>query len=165
MKYIVLKICGSYHPGRNAKITVGNDTIVTLGQIHPIVAQNYGISEEVYIAEIYVDKLNKYGKEDVKYKETSKFPTVERDIAVVVDEEIEVGKIEKIIAKKCKKILEKLELFDIYRNEKLGQGKKSVAYALTFRSNERTLNDEEIAIAMNNIIEDLKKELGAELRK
>ena len=161
----MLKTYGSYHPGRTAKITVGNDAIAILGQIHPIVTQNYDVSEEVYVAEIYVDKLVKYGKEDIKYKETSKFPAVERDIAIVVEENIEVGKIEKIITKKCKKVLEKLELFDIYRSEKLGQGKKSVAYALTFRSNEKTLNEEEINTIMGNIIEDLQKELGAELRK
>lgn len=160
-----MTICGTYHPGRTAKITVGNDVIAVLGQIHPVVTQNYGISEEVYIAEIYVDKLVKYGKEDIKYKETSKFPAVERDIAIVIDEDIEVGRIEKVMTKRCKKVLEKLELFDIYRSEKLGQGKKSVAYALTFRSNEKTLNDEEINTTMSYLIEDLQKELGAELRK
>ena len=69
------------------------------------------------------------------------------------------------MTKRCKKVLEKLELFDIYRSEKLGQGKKSVAYALTFRSNEKTLNDEEINTTMSYLIEDLQKELGAELRK
>ena len=117
------------------------------------------------MSEIYVDKLVKYSKEDTKYKETSKFPAVERDIAIVVDEQIEVGKIEKVITKKCKKVLVKLELFDIYRSEKLGKEKKSIAYALTFRSSEKTLNEEEINSIMNNIIEDLKNDLGAELRK
>lgn len=155
----------SYHPGRTAKITIGNDTVAVLGQIHPIVAQNYGVLEEVYIAEINIDKLTKYSKEDVKYKETSKFPAVVRDIAVVVDEQIEVGKIENVITKKCKKILEDINLFDVYRSEKLGENKKSIAYSLTFRSNEKTLTDEEINVAMNNIIEDLQKELNAELRK
>lgn len=119
----------------------------------------------MYVAEINIDKLTKYSKEDVKYKETSKFPAVTRDIAVVVDEEIEVGKIEKVITKKCKKILEDINLFDVYRSEKLGENKKSVAYSLTFRSNEKTLTDDEINVAMNNIITDLQKELNAELRK
>ena len=126
---------------------------------------NYGVSEEVYVAEINIDKLTKYSKEDVKYKETSKFPAVTRDIAVVVDEQTEVGKIEKVITKKCKKILEDISLFDVYRSEKLGENKKSVAYSLTFRSNEKTLTDDEINVAMNNIITDLQKELNAELRK
>ena len=155
----------SYHPGRVAKIMIGNDCIATLGQIHPIVANNYNIGQEVYFAEINVEKLTKYGRADSKYTEIAKFPAVERDIAIVVEENIEVGRIEKVITKKCKKILENLKLFDIYRSEKLGEGKKSVAYALTFRSSEKTLNDEEIATTMNNIIEDLQKELGAELRK
>lgn len=155
----------SYHPGRVAKIMVGNDCITTLGQIHPIVTNNYDISQEVYFAEINVDKLAKYGRADSKYTEIAKFPAVERDIAVVVDENVEVGSIEKVISKKCKKILESLKLFDVYRSEKLGENKKSVAYSLTFRSNEKTLAEEEITKTMETIISDLKKELGAELRK
>lgn len=155
----------SYHPGRVAKITVGNDTIAIIGQIHPIVANNYGVDKEVYFAEIGVEKLAKYGRVDSKYTEIAKFPAVERDIAVVVNEEIEVGSIEKVITKKCKKILENMKLFDVYRSEKLGENKKSVAYSLTFRSNEKTLAEEEITKTMETIITDLKKELGAELRK
>ena len=155
----------SYHPGRVAKINVGNDTVAILGEISPIVTNNYNIGTRVYFAEIYVEKLAKYGKADSKYKEIAKFPAVERDIAIVVDELVEVGNIEKIISKKCKKILERVKLFDVYRSEKLGEGKKSVAYSLIFRSNEKTLSDEEISKTMETIVSDLKKELGAELRK
>ena len=126
---------------------------------------NYGVSEEVYVAEINIDKLTKYSKEDVKYKETSKFPAVTRDIAVVVDEEIEVGKIEKVITKKCKKILEDINLFDVYRSEKLGDNKKSVAYALKFRIADRTLTDEDINPVMQEILAELEKSLGAKIRE
>ena len=94
-----------------------------------------------------------------------KFPAVERDLAIIVDEKIEVGQIEKIIIKKAKKLLEEAKLFDIYRDEKIGKDKKSVAYSLTFRDKDKTLSDEEVNIAMENIISELEKVVGAELRK
>ena len=94
-----------------------------------------------------------------------KFPAVERDIAVIVAEHVEVGQIEKVIMKKAKKLLESIQLFDIYRNEKLGIDKKSVAYSLVFRDKNKTLNDAEINQIMEDIILALEETLGAELRK
>lgn len=155
----------SYHPGKTANIKVGKDIIATLGEIHPEVADNYGLKGDVYVAEIWLDKLVKYGKANKKYSEVAKFPAVERDIAMVIDEAIEVGSIERLIQKKGKKILEEIKLFDVYRNEKLGENKKSVAYSLKFRSNDRTLTDEEINQTMDEIVKELENELGAELRK
>ena len=155
----------SYHPGKTAKITVGNDVIAIFGEVHPIVSENYDISNKVYIAEISLDKLVKYAKVDRKYIEVPKYPAVERDIAMVLDEDIEVGQIEKIITKKSKKILEEIKLFDVYRNEKLGLNKKSVAYSLKFRSKDKTLTDDEINSTMNEIVTELEKNLKAELRK
>ncbi len=155
----------SMHPGRTAKIMIGKDAIATFGEVHPTVCKNYGIKTKVYYAKVDVDKLVKYSKEDKKYVPVPKYPAVERDIAVIVDEDIEVGKIEKVITKKCKKILEEIKLFDIYRSEKLGEKKKSIAFALTFRAQDKTLTDEEINGAMDTIISDLSKELNAELRR
>lgn len=155
----------SYHPGRCANIKVGIDTIATIGEVHPEVLANYDIEKRVYIAEVNVSKLTKYSKANKKYVEVPKFPAVERDIAIIVDEKVEVGQIEKIITKKSKKILEKAQLFDIYRNERMGKDKKSVAYSLIFRDKNKTLSDEEISTIMNNIITELEKTLGAELRK
>jgi len=154
-----------YHPGRTAKMRIGKDIIATLGEAHPIVLDNYGISQRVVMAEINLDKLSKYGRQDKKYKEVAKYPAMQRDIAITVNEDIEVGEIEKIITKISKKALEQMKLFDIYRSEKLGQDKKSVAYALTFRANDRTMTDEEINKIMENIVFELEKNLGAELRK
>ena len=155
----------SYHPGKTAIIKIGNDPIIILGQIHPIVQENYDVLDKVYIAEINMKKLEKYSKKEKKYTPIPKYPAVERDIAILVDEKVEVLKIEKIIRSKAKKILEDVVLFDIYRNEKIGDNKKSVAYALKFRAKDRTLNDEEISEVMENIIKALEDELGAELRK
>lgn len=155
----------SYHPGRCANIKVGIDVIATLGEVHPEVLDNYLISKRAYLAEVNITKLVKYARANKKYTEVPKFPAVERDIAVIVDEKVEVGQIEKIVTKKTKKLLESMQLFDIYRNEKLGENKKSVAYSLIFRDKNKTLSDEEINRTMESIIVELEKTLGAELRK
>ena len=155
----------SYHPGRTANVKVGNDIIATLGEIHPLVLSNYKIEKRAYLAELNITKIVKYAKNTKKYQEVPKFPAIERDIAVIVDENVEVGQIEKIITKTTKKLLEDIKLFDIYRDIKLGQSKKSVAYSLIFRDKKRTLNDEEINDIMEKIIDSLQKNLGAELRK
>lgn len=155
----------TYHPGRTANVWIGKDKIITFGEIHPQVMENYGIKDRVYIAEIVIDKIAKYSKENKKYEPIAKYPAVERDLAIIVDEEIESGSIEKLIQKKAKDILEEVKLFDVYRNEKLGDSKKSLAYSLKFRSKEKTLQEEQINETMNSIIETLEKELKAELRK
>lgn len=155
----------SYHPGRCANLKVGMDTIATLGEVHPEVLDNYMISKRAYLAEVNITKLVKYARANKKYTEVPKFPAVERDIAVIVDEEVEVGQIEKMITKKAKKLLESMQLFDIYRSEKLGENKKSVAYSLVFRDKNKTLSDEEINRTMETIVSELEKQLGAELRK
>ena len=155
----------SYHPGRCANLKVGTDVIATFGEVHPEVLENYEIGKRAYLAEINITKLVKYSRANKKYVEVPKFPAVERDIAVIVDEKVEVGQIEKIVTKKAKKLLESMKLFDIYRSEKLGENKKSVAYSLIFRDKNKTLSDEEINSTMEVIISELEKTLGAELRK
>ena len=155
----------SYHTGRCANFKVGIDVIATIGEVHPEVLDNYGIEKRAYLAEVNLSKITKYSKVNKKYVEVPKFPAVERDIAIIVDEKVEVGQIEKIITKKAKKLLEKMQLFDIYRNEKLGENKKSVAYSLIFRDKNRTLSDDEINVVMENIISELQKILNAKLRK
>ena len=155
----------AYHPGRCANAKVGRDTIATFGEVHPEVLANYDIEKRAYLAELNITKIVKYAKATKKYLEVPKFPAVERDIAIIVDEAVEVGEIQKIITKCGKKILEKVELFDIYRDEKLGNQKKSVAYSLIFRDKKKTLSEEEITVVMENIINTLVEKVGAELRK
>ena len=154
-----------YHPGRCANINVGNDVVATIGEANPLLTRNYDISQRILLAEINLDKIAKYARSNKKYAPITKFPAVERDISMLVDESVEVGKIEAIIQKKSKKMLEEAKLFDIYRSEKLGENKKSVAYSLKFRVPDRTLKDEEINGVMTEIIAELEKSLGAELRK
>ncbi len=166
-KYDIIKEKNNsiYHPGICANLKVGNDIFATFGEVHPKVIMNYGINQKVYIAEININKITKYAKVNKKYQPIPKFPALERDIAIVVDENVEVGTIEKIIEKKSNKMLEELKLFDVYRSDKLGNNKKSVAYNLKFRIKDRTLKDEEVNTVMKNILEQLEKELNAELRK
>lgn len=161
----------SYHPGRCATLKVGNDIITTFGEVHPEVLTNYDINKRVYLAEINITKIVKYSKSNKKYQEVPKFPAVERDIAVIVDEQVQVGDIEQTITKKAKKLLkrkkslENLKLFDIYRDEKIGENKKSVAYSLIFRDTTKSLSDEEINPVMEEITVELQKQFNAELRK
>ena len=161
----------SYHPGRCATLKVGIDTIATFGEVHPEVLINYEINKRVYLAEINITKIVKYSRVNKKYTEVPKFPAAERDIAVIVDEDVQVGDIEKAITKKCKKLLkgqkglEELKLFDIYRDEKIGKNKKSVAYSLIFRDKTKSLSDDEINPVMEEITKELEEKFGAELRK
>ena len=154
-----------YHPGRAAKLKVGNDIFAYIGEAHPSLTEQYGITKKVYLVELNIDKITRYAKQNKKYVEVPKFPAALRDIAMVVAEDVEVGTIQKIIEKKAKKILEHVTLFDVYRSEKLGENKKSVAFELTFRIPERTLTDEEVNKAMQDIITGLEQEVGANLRK
>ena len=154
-----------YHPGRTAKLKVGNDVFAYIGEAHPSLTEQYGITKNVYLVELNIDKITRYAKQNKKYVEVPKFPAALRDIAMVVAEEVEVGTIQKIMEKKAKKILERVTLFDVYRSEKLGENKKSVAFELTFRIPERTLTDEEVNATMQEIITALEQEVGANLRK
>lgn len=152
------------HPGRAAKILIGKDKIASFGEVHPQILENYGIGEKVYFAVLSLEKFARYGKDNKKYSPIPKYPATERDIAIVVDEDVEVGQIESIISKKAKNILEAINLFDVYRSEKLGENKKSVAYELIFRAKDRTLTDDEIKNTMEQITKELQATLKAELR-
>ena len=155
---------GYYHPGRKAVLTAGNVQLAQLGEIHPDVAEKFGIEARVYIAEIDLDALRPLEQTFYGVKPLPKFPAVTRDIALVMDESVGVGTVLESIRKAGGKNLESVKLFDIYRGEKLGAKKKSVAYALSFRASDRTLTDDEIAGAMKKILAAVESEFGAELR-
>ena len=154
---------GYYHPGRKAVMTVNGEKIAALGEIHPDVAEKFDIKGRVYVAEIDLNALQPLEKDFYGIKPLPKFPAVSRDIAVVVDEKIGAGTMLEAIRKAAGKTLEDVKLFDIYRGEKLGADRKSVAYAITLRAPDRTLTDEEINGTMEKVLKALK-EFGAELR-
>ena len=148
------------HPGQSALISVNNDIVGLIGRVHPVLEK-----EPVYVFEIDLDKLldKKVGK--MKYKEISKFPSVKKDIAVVVDKNITSDEIATVIKKAGGSSLNKIDVFDVYTGKGIDENKKSIAYSLTFEKMDRTLTDEEINESIEKIVDMLSKKLGAELRK
>lgn len=154
----------SFHPGRCAEVFVKGEKIGVVGQIHPEVASTFKISAEVYGAILDFNALLKNHTTDRHYKMLPKFPATSRDIAILVDKDIPVGEIVKIFEKQQSEILREYKLFDVYEGEQVGKDKKSVAYSLTFRADDRTLTDQEVGEVMDKILTQLKEELKAELR-
>ena len=148
------------HPGQTALISVNNDMVGLVGRVHPALEK-----EAVYVLEIDLDKLldKKVGK--MKYKEISKFPSVKKDLAVVVDKNVTAEEIAVLIKKAGGSSLSKIEAFDVYTGKGIDENKKSIAYSLTFEKMDRTLTDEEINQSIEKIVEMLNKKIGAELRK
>ena len=149
-----------YHPGRSAHY----GKIAQLGEIHPDVMEKFDVSRRVYVAEIDLSLLNAAATEIQSVRELPRFPAVTRDIALLTDECVQVGDLMDAIRTAGGKNLEDVRLFDVYRGDRLGAGKKSVAFAMAFRANDRTLTDEEIASSMNKIQAACAK-LGAQIRQ
>ena len=154
----------SYHPGRVADVYAGDRRIGVLGQVHPLVAQNYGVDAQFYCAELELNALMAAKGADPEYVPLPKFPNLTRDIAVVCDEAVTVGALEACIRKGAKGLLKECKLFDIYRGKGVDKGKKSVAFNLILRSDDRSLTSEEADEDVKSILEALEKELGAVLR-
>ena len=152
-------IPNEFHPGQVAQISVNNDIVGIIGRVHPLVSK-----EPVFVMEINLDKLlsKKVGK--MKFKEISKYPTVKKDLSILVNKEISSQEIAKVIKKATGSLLTNVEVFDLYTGKNILENKKSIAYSLEFGSNDRTLTDEEINNILENIIENVEKKLGAELR-
>ncbi len=154
----------SYHPGRCADVYAGTCRIGVLGQIHPLVAQNYGVDAPLYCAELELGQLMCAKGADPEYVPLPKFPSVTRDIAVVCDEAVTVGRLEHAIGKGAQGLLKEVTLFDIYRGKGIGEGKKSVAFNLVLRADDRSLTGEEADADVKAILDTLKEECGAVLR-
>ena len=152
------------HPGRQADIVYHGNVIGYLGEIHPTVAVNYAIKERVYVAVLDMPYIVEYASFDRKYRGIAKFPAVTRDLSMVVPKEVLAGDIEKVFDEKGGQYLESYALFDIYEGAQIKRGYKSIAYTLTFRAQDKTLEDADIQNAMNKILKKLE-ELGIELRK
>ncbi len=151
------------HPGRQAHIIYDNVTIGYLGEVHPAVADNYKIGDRAYIAVLDMPAVLPLTTFDRKYTGIAKYPAVTRDLSMVVPKDILVGQIEQVIEQRGGKILESYELFDIYEGSQILAGFKSVAYSITFRSKDHTLEDQEVSTVMKKILNGLQG-LGIELR-
>ncbi len=153
------------HKGRSADIKVGNVTIGYLGELHPDVLQAFDVSDRMYIAELNIDLLNKYADYSYNFKAISNYPPIERDIAVVVDEDVAAGDLLACVRKGGGSLLVDASIFDIYRNETIiGAKKKSIAINLVFRLADRTLTDDEVNSKINRILTKLSSEYSAILR-
>lgn len=162
--YVAEKNDPSYHPGRCAKVYVKGLEVGTLGQIHPLVAANYGVDAELYYADLKFDALFASRGAEPEYKPLPKFPAVTRDIAVLVDKSITVGALESSIQAAAKGLLKDVTLFDIYEGAKLPGGKKSVAFNLVLRADDRSLTAQEADDEVKLVLENLQKDFGATLR-
>ena len=162
--YTAVKDNPSYHPGRCAKVSVDGVELGYMGQVHPLVAKNYGIDAEVYCAEINFTKLFELRLPDPTYVPLPKYPTVTRDLAVVCDEALTVAEIEAVITGSAGKLLRSIRLFDIYRGVGVPEGKKSAAFSLELRADDRTLTDADSEQVITKVLNALKEKLNATLR-
>ncbi|MDE7131733.1 MAG: phenylalanine--tRNA ligase subunit beta [Lachnospiraceae bacterium] len=151
------------HPGRQANIIYDGKMLGYLGEVHPEVCDNYDMKTKAYVAVLDMPEVIPYATFDRKYEGIAKYPAVSRDISMVVPKEIMVGQIEAVIAQRGGKILENYQLFDIYEGDQIKDGYKSVAYSITFRAKDRTLEEADVSAAMKKILNGLDS-MGIELR-
>jgi phenylalanyl-tRNA synthetase beta chain len=155
----------SYHPGRTAAIYSGETKLGTVGQVYPLVAKNYGL-DDTFIAEIdFLKMLGCMEQNEIKYTQLPRFPSIARDVAVVCDEAVTIAELMSCIKRSGGKLLREVKLFDIYAGDQVSSGKKSVAFSLTLRADDKTLTDEEANGIMEKIINKLEVELSAIIRK
>ena len=154
----------SYHPGRCAVLSIDGEEVGVMGQVHPLVAKNYGIDTDVYCAEINFTKLFACRLPDATYTPLPKYPAVSRDLALVCGEEITVAQAEDVITAAAGKLLRSVKLFDIYRGVGVPEGKKSMAFSLELRADDRTLTDTDSEAVTAKVLQALQEKLGAILR-
>lgn len=154
----------TFHPGRTAGMYVNNEPIGIYGEVSREVIDNYGLNHSVYLAEIDIEKILEYKNTDWKYESLPKYPSMVRDIAVKVKDEILVGDMEETIKAINPHIIESVKLFDVYRGEHIENGYKSTAFSVTYRNKERTLKEKEVESIHKKILESLETKYGATLR-
>ena len=153
----------SFHPGRCAVLRIDGHRLGVIGEIHPKVAENYGISEQIYCFTLDVDLLFQYAKTEKTYVPLPKFPAVTRDLALICDDNIPVLTLEKAIVRGAGNLLENIKLFDVYKGEQIEAGKKSVAFSIVLRSLNDTLTEDRVSGIIKKTIKELEK-VGANLR-
>ena len=153
-----------FHPGKTAALMFKKEKVGVLGEIHPDVCDKFGMDIPAYVAELNLDILYANAKLDKKYKALPKYPAVSRDMALIVDDSVLVQEIEDIIRKQGTPLVESVKLFDIYKGKQIPEGKKSIAYAIIYRQESKTLTDAEVNKVHDKILKTLEYKLGAQLR-
>ena len=151
------------HPGRQALVYVGGTYAGFIGQVHPEVCENYDMKCEAYVAGIDLPTITEKATFDRRYEGVAKYPAVNRDLSLVMKKDVFVGSLEKVMKEKGGKLLESIQLFDVYEGSQIEEGYKSVAFSLVFRSPERSLEAAEINKIVDKILKELEK-MGVELR-
>ena len=154
----------SYHPGRCAKVTIDGVDVGIMGQVHPLVAKNYGIDVDVYCAELNFTAIMSLLLPDATYTPLPKYPSVTRDLALICDEAVTVADVENVITAAAGKLLRGVKLFDIYRGTGVPEGKKSMAFSMELRADDRTLTDTDSEQVVNKVLKALAEKLNATLR-
>jgi phenylalanyl-tRNA synthetase beta chain len=162
--YVADKTNPSYHPGRCAKVFVGGEEVGVLGQVHPAVAKNYGIDVEVYCCEVSFAKIMNHLLPEVTYTPLPKYQGTTRDLSILCDEAVTVADVENVIEASAGKLLRNVKLFDIYRGTGVPEGKKSMAFSLELRADDRTLTDADSEGVMTKVLSALAEKLNATLR-
>ena len=162
--YHAVKDNPSYHPGRCAAVVIDGTEVGVIGQVHPLVAKNYGIDVDVYCAEISFTKLLSCRLPDATYAPLPKYPAVTRDLALICDEAVTVAQAEDVITAAAGKLLRDVKLFDIYRGVGVPDGKKSMAFSLELRADDRTLTDSDSEGVVTKVLNSLSQKLNATLR-
>ena len=154
----------SFHSGRTANIVYNNKVLGIIGEVHPDVLENYDIEVPVYIGELDFETIIEEANPIKKYKPLPKYPSITRDLAVVLDREIPVSNIEDVIWKYGEDIIEKIELFDVYEGEQIPKDKKSVAFSIIYRSYKKTLRDEDVNKVHEKVVKEVEETFKAYLR-
>ena len=136
-----------------------------MGEVHPDVSEKYGIGTRAYVSELFFDVIVELSNREILYHQPPKYPSTSRDIAMIVDEDTLVGDMEKKIREAGKELLRDVKLFDVYRGKQVDEGKKSVAFSLTYRHDDRTLTDEEADAVHANVVDALKEAFQAVIRE
>lgn len=152
------------HPGRSGNIFLGDIYVGFMGEIHPAVQEKYHLENRTYCFQIYLEQVMEAAQDVVKYRPIPKYPSVDRDMALVVKNEIPAEAINEIIWANGDNILTGVSLFDVYQGTQIPEGYKSLAYALTFQSGEKTLTDDEVSSVFQKIKDQLSEKFGVELR-
>ena len=162
--YTAVKDNPSFHPGRCAKVTIGGVDVGYMGQVHPLVCKNFDMDMEVYCAEIDFSKMSELVLPEPTYVPLPKYPTVTRDLSVMCDEALTVAEVEAVMTAAAGKLLRGIKLFDIYRGKGVAEGKKSLAFSLELRADDRTLTDADSEGVVTKVLEALSEKLGVSLR-
>ena len=163
-EYVAAKTNPSYHPGRCAAVSINGVHLGYMGQVHPLVAKNYGLDCEVYCAEIDFTKAFSMMLPEPTFTPLPKYPAVTRDLALVCDEAVTIAELEHVIENAGGKLLRSIKLFDIYRGKGIDEGKKSVAFSLELRADDRTLTDADSEGVVSKVLSALAEKLNARLR-